>query len=321
VYYESLVDIASKKVLGGGLALSAGVMIYVSFVEIYIKGVDAFLEEGYSESEAKSFTTLFFFLGFGAMYGLDLCVHKLYPEHQCLQDLESTKTKRLDAVSKADSVECKALSPVDVNVKLADTDKVIAGTVELTGGLVGRAAAAAGASTAEVAVASENDQLFKGDVPQNEDSDLHRMGLLTALAIGLHNLPEGLATFVAAVDDPSLGAALAVAIAIHNIPEGICVTIPIYYSTGNRNKAFLWAFLSGLSELVGAAIGWALLSVFVSGFIYGALFGLVAGMMIYISFYELLPTAYRYDPEGKVTSVCLLIGMVIMALSLILFLF
>ena len=96
------------------------------------------------------------------------------------------------------------------------------------------------------------------DAPRNPR--LMRMGLLTALAIGIHNFPEGIATFAAAMDDTALGVAIAVAIAIHNIPEGIAVSIPIYYATGNRRKAFLLSLLSGLAEPVGAVLAWALLA-------------------------------------------------------------
>lgn len=148
---------------------------------------------------------------------------------------------------------------------------------------------------------------------------LIKMGLTTALAIGLHNFPEGLATFVAAVDDPSVGAVLACAIAIHNIPEGLCVALPIYYATGSRMKAFLWALLSGASEVVAALLGWAVLATVVDDATYAALFGLVAGMMVIISIRELLPTAHHYDPEDTVVTHSFVAGMVLMAVSLVLF--
>merc|ERR1712151_842479 len=91
---------------------------------------------------------------------------------------------------------------------------------------------------------------------QHEKRKLNKMGLSTALAIALHNFPEGLATFIAALDDPKVGAVLAIAIGIHNIPEGLCVSPPISYATGNRWKGFLWALLSGLSEPIAAFLGW-----------------------------------------------------------------
>jgi zinc transporter, ZIP family len=150
-------------------------------------------------------------------------------------------------------------------------------------------------------------------------NNLRLMGLKTALAIGLHNFPEGLATFVAALSDPKVGAVLAVAIAIHNIPEGLCVALPIYYATGNRLKGFLWALLSGASEFVAALLGWAVLANSFSDDLYAVLFGLVSGMMVTISVRELLPTAHFYDPDDSVVTYSFIAGMILMALSLVLF--
>jgi ZIP family zinc transporter len=153
-----------------------------------------------------------------------------------------------------------------------------------------------------------------------EKRRLVKMGLNTALAIGLHNFPEGLATFVAALNDPTVGGVLAFAIAIHNIPEGLCVALPIYYATGSRMKGFLWALLSGASEIVAALLGWAILASAVDHTMYATLFGLVAGMMVIISIRELLPTAHHYDPEDTVVTYSFIGGMFFMALSLVLFL-
>lgn len=155
---------------------------------------------------------------------------------------------------------------------------------------------------------------------ENENKKLMRMSLNTALAIGLHNFPEGLATFVAALSDPSVGAVLAVAIAIHNVPEGLCVAMPVYYATGNKLKAFGWAVLSGIAEPIAALLGWAALANSFSDQSYAILFGLVSGMMVIISARELLPTAHRYDPEDSVVTYSFMIGMAIMAISLVLFL-
>lgn len=154
-----------------------------------------------------------------------------------------------------------------------------------------------------------------------DNEKLVRMGLLTAVAIGIHNFPEGLATFVAGLSDPSVGLALAVAIGIHNVPEGLCVAIPVYYATGNRWKAFGWALLSGVSEPIGAGLGWLILKDIMSELVYGLLFGVVAGMMVNITIHELIPTAVRYDPTDKVTTNSIIAGMAIMALSLTLFLY
>lgn len=136
----------------------------------------------------------------------------------------------------------------------------------------------------------------------------------------LHNFPEGLVTFLSTLADPKVGAVLCVAIAIHNIPEGICVAMPIYYATGNRWKAFGWAVLSGLSEPFAALLGWAVLATLFSDTLYAVMFGIVAGMMVIISIRELLPTAHRYDPEDSVVTYFFILGMTIMALSLVLFL-
>lgn len=133
------------------------------------------------------------------------------------------------------------------------------------------------------------------------------------------NFPEGLATFVAVLEDPSVGASVAIAIGIHNIPEGVCVALPIYYATGSRKKAFFWATLSGMTELVGALLGWVVLRRVFNHLVYGILFGVVAGMMVYISLKELLPTAHRYDPDDQVTTFGLMGGMLVMAISLVLF--
>lgn len=157
------------------------------------------------------------------------------------------------------------------------------------------------------------------DKGQKKDlSKLMRMGVLTALAIGIHNFPEGLATFMAALKDPSLGIAIAVAIAIHNIPEGIAVSIPIYYATNNRKKAFTWSFISGLAEPIGALVGYFILMQFISDVLFGVVFASVAGIMVFISIDELLPAAREYG-EHHLSIYGLIAGMVVMAISLVLF--
>jgi ZIP family zinc transporter len=153
---------------------------------------------------------------------------------------------------------------------------------------------------------------------------LLRMGMFTALAIAIHNFPEGLATFLAALQDPTLGLAIALAIALHNIPEGISVAVPIFYATGNRKKAFTLSLLSGLAEPVGAGIAYLALLFFVGGEsgvippeVMGVLFGGVAGIMVYISLDELLPTSRAYG-KGHDSLLGLVAGMAVMALSLLL---
>jgi ZIP family zinc transporter len=152
---------------------------------------------------------------------------------------------------------------------------------------------------------------------KKKDRKLMRMGLLTALAIGIHNFPEGLATFTAALQDPGIGIAIAIAIAIHNIPEGIAVSVPIYYATGDKKKAFKLSFLSGLSEPVGALIGYLILMPFMGPLTFGILFAAVAGIMVFISLDELLPAAREYG-EHHLSVYGLVGGMVVMAVSLLL---
>ncbi len=154
---------------------------------------------------------------------------------------------------------------------------------------------------------------------EEHKSRLMRMGMFTALAIGIHNFPEGLATFTAALSDPSLGIPIAFAIAIHNIPEGIAVAVPIFYATGSRKQAFKLSFLSGLSEPIGSLIGYLLLFKFFNEAMFGFIFASVAGIMVYISLDELLPSAREYG-EHHLSIYGLIAGMAVMALSLLLFL-
>jgi ZIP family zinc transporter len=150
-----------------------------------------------------------------------------------------------------------------------------------------------------------------------KDQKLMKMGIITAIAITIHNFPEGIAIFISAMENPSLGIVIAVAIAIHNIPEGIAVSVPVFHATGNKKKAFYLAFLPGLAEPIGAGIAYLFLAPFISPFILGCVFAFVAGIMIFISFDELLPAAHEYG-KHHISIYGLIIGMMVMAISLIL---
>ncbi len=152
----------------------------------------------------------------------------------------------------------------------------------------------------------------------SKSGKLMRMGVMTALAIAIHNFPEGLATFTSALKEPKLGIAIMIAVAIHNIPEGIAVSVPVYFATGNKKKAFYLSFLSGLSEPAGALIGYLLLYRFFNDVMFGVLFAAVAGIMVFISLDELLPTAREYG-KPHLAIYGLVAGMMVMAASLILF--
>lgn len=159
------------------------------------------------------------------------------------------------------------------------------------------------------------------NIPENysmgEFSSLMKMGIFTALALAIHNFPEGIATFMSALQDPKLGVAIAIAIAIHNIPEGIAVSVPVYYATGSRRKAFKLSFLSGLAEPLGALAAYLILMPFLNDIMFGVIFAAVAGIMVFISLDELLPAAKKYD-EAHTSIYGLMAGMAVMALSLLL---
>lgn len=158
------------------------------------------------------------------------------------------------------------------------------------------------------------DKLYK----EHDRDYVRRVGLMAAAAITAHNFPEGLATFFAMLESPTLGLPLAFAIAIHNIPEGISIAIPVYFATQKKSYAFTACLLSGLAEPVGAVIGYALLQPFMTQATFGAIFGVIAGVMVFLALDELLPAAKRYA-KGHETVYGLVSGMVMIAVSLVLF--
>ena len=150
---------------------------------------------------------------------------------------------------------------------------------------------------------------------------MHKLGILSAIAIAIHNFPEGIATFIGALNDPQMGLGITFAISIHNIPEGIAVAIPIYYATKSKGKALLYATLSGMSEVIGAVLCFAVTSIFgidltEGGPIFPLIMAAVAGIMIYISLDELLPTAEKYG-KHHIAIAGVVSGMAIMGISLL----
>jgi len=245
----SVIGLLSKKfnpkLLTIALGFSAGVMIYVSMIEIFVKARDS-LSIALGDKAGYLVTVISFFSGILIIAVID----KLIPSYE---------------------------NPHELNV------------------------------SKKIEEASETDK-----------KKLLRMGLFSALAIGIHNFPEGLATFMSGLANPTLGISIAVAIAIHNIPEGLAVSAPIYYATKSRKKAFFLSFLSGLAEPVGALIGYFLLSSFFNETTFGLIFAATAGIMVYISLDELLPAAEEYG-EHHLAIGGLIAGMLIMATSLLLF--
>lgn len=173
----------------------------------------------------------------------------------------------------------------------------------------------------ELTIEVHNSAVGSGNIPAKEPHDskkLLRLGLLSSIVIAVHNFPEGLATFVTAMDNPNLGISIAFAIALHNIPEGIAVAIPIYYATKRRFKAVWNASLSGLAEPLGGLLGYLLLSQLLSDSFMGIILAGVAGIMVYISLDELLPTAESYGAH-HVAIIGVITGMAFMGFGMLLF--
>lgn len=239
----------NTKFLSVALGFSAGVMIYVSFIEIFFKAKDS-LVTVLGEVVGYQVTVLSFFGGIALIAIIDKFIPTFENPHE-LHKVEDMKNPQTEAEYK-------------------------------------------------------------------KQRGLYKTGIFTALAIAIHNFPEGLATFASALEDPNLGIAIAVAIAIHNIPEGIAVSVPIYYATNKKRKAFWYSFLSGLAEPVGAIVGYALLYSIFNEMVFGILFAGVAGIMVFISLDELLPAAEEYG-EHHLSIYGLISGMIVMAISLLLF--
>lgn len=155
-------------------------------------------------------------------------------------------------------------------------------------------------------------------LPDNTNSScnksLYRLGIFSMIAIILHNIPEGIATFLSSSIDKNLGLSLALAISFHNIPEGISIAVPIYYATGNKKKALFYTFISAISEPLGAFLAYLFLSSFISDTLMGFLFAFIAGIMIHIATYELLPNAKEYKSYKNMV-VFFLLGSLVMFLS------
>lgn len=236
----------NTRFLSIGLGFSAGVMIYISFVEILAKSQSAFAHH-YGPLNGEVLGLITFFTGIGATFIIDQLIPDTVNPHHALEYGEDH------------------VSVVNAHYSL-----------------------------------------------------LTRVGLFTAVAIAIHNFPEGFATFVMALEDRNTGSAIAFAVAIHNIPEGLAVALPIYYATRSRKRAFFFAFASGLTEPVGAVLGYLLLLPIMGDLTLGITFGIVAGIMVYISFDELLPASRRYGNDHTAIG-GVVAGIFVMAFSLVLF--
>jgi ZIP family zinc transporter len=344
VFFPSLVKLASRRLLAGALGASAGVMLYVSFVEIFSKTMGYFQEASNTPEVSFAYTTCCFFGGIVFMMIMDNFIHWLGGCHRRrgLKTLDDQETsQQMEDIGAVDPIaeleqwqdfvveqeaeaamtelitETARVSPSSSSVTEDEQEDVEKGLTVSTSTKETLATHSAGSHLDETSL-NDNVKLSLDDAKKENDKLVH-MGLSTAVAIGLHNFPEGLAAFVAALGDVRVGFVFALAIAIHNIPEGLCVALPIYYGTKSRCKAFGWACLAGMSEPFGALLGWAILINHFTSTVYAILFGIVAGMMVFIVIKELVPTAHRYDPEDSVVTYCIIAGMALMALSLVLF--
>lgn len=251
-----LTNSTNKKFLSVSLGFSAGVMIYVSMIEIFVKAKTSLVLE-LGEKSGNIVTVIAFFCGMFVIAVID----KMIPSEKNPHEIRLMEEE--DATADADD----------------NTNR---------------------------------------QTQLKDNSKLMRMGMFTALAIGLHNFPEGLATFVSALQEPSVAIPIVVAVALHNIPEGIAVSVPIYHATGSRIKAFRYSFLSGLAEPLGGLLGWLILMPIMNDVVFGVIFAGVAGIMVFISFDELLPAAREYG-EHHLSIYGLISGMIVMAASLLLF--
>lgn len=163
----------------------------------------------------------------------------------------------------------------------------------------------------------DEEDVLNPDAPARRNYKIKRAGLFTAIAICVHNFPEGMATFFTTTQNITLGLSVGLAIAIHNIPEGIAVALPIYHVTGKKRYAMLYAALSGITEPIGALVGMFIFGLFLPQVLVGALMAAVAGIMIYISFDTLLPLAKEYG-DWHQSLIGIISGIIVIWLSLIL---
>lgn len=158
------------------------------------------------------------------------------------------------------------------------------------------------------------DKYLPSEYENKDNKGLYKIGIISMVAIILHNIPEGIATFITSTNNLSLGITLTLAIALHNIPEGISIAVPIYHSTGNKLKAIMYALLSGMSEVIGSVLAYFFLSPFINDHIMAALYAIIAGIMIHISVYELIPGAYKDSTLKKVLKY-FIVGFIVMIVS------
>ena len=233
----------SFKTLSYGLSFSAGVMLFLAFMEIMPEAMKD-LAESVSENKARIIATVGFFVGII----LSAIIDRLFPEHISGEEIEEEK----------------------------------------------------------------NQAILGARQKKHSHIDMSKLGIFTALALTIHNFPEGLSVFISGVDNISLGLSIAIAIALHNIPEGISVALPVYLSSGSKKKAFFYTGISAMAEPFGAICGMFVLKYFASDFTLGAFLSFTAGIMVYLAIDELMPAAKEYE-DGHESVVGVILGMMLMS--------
>jgi ZIP family zinc transporter len=295
VLSKRLVYLANPLSLAVALSISGGVMTFISLVEIFGESVHLFTAgvatEDMSEQTATGhgwlLATVCFVLGVALIYAIDALVHHISPHHA---EEHEHVFQNLPEIHERLSSHLGAAHPDNHEASLEFNT-----------------------SPAYVAAQEKLDMKSR--------ADLNRMGILSALAIGMHNMPEGIATYVGASQNTSVGFSLAIGIALHNIPEGIAVAAPIYFATGSRWRGIMWCAISALAEPLGGFLAWLVIGDGMDPISEGILFGMVCGIMVCISIKELFPTAFKFAGPEKSHFVAFgaFTGMLIMATSLILF--
>ena len=348
LFFKCMINLTKPTSLGISLAVSAGVMIFISLTEIFNMSVKYFKKEfsvvkvvegialnsldsindhsttasinndmntarkalekecdSICKGHAWSAASASFLLGVLIIFLLDFIVHKLSPDNNedfdpkdlemlCNKDVEASQTGNFAGAVKDTII--KHSEPRTCNGDCSTTYINGQGTDN--------------PSRKDMAVKEES---------KTSKKQLNRMGVLTALAVGIHNLPEGIATYIAARNGSRLGAAMAIGIALHNIPEGVAIATPVYFATESKCKALGWTILAGLAEPIGSILCWLVVGEGLSPAIEGVIYGVVAGMMITVSFKDLIPTSLKYNTDVNLFISSMLSGMAIMIISLILF--
>lgn len=304
---EKLMFLGNPRSLSVAFSLSAGVMIFIAFADLWMEAVTyykaAFTTGGSADPEAYETGTTSgstgtcgntcagnawlatmgaFLLGMACILPVEYIVHMTVEKKGSYWDQQNEKEDEV-AVASANTSPC-VMSRREMNLLETGSD----------------------------------DEAKLLAVAQQQKEQYRRAGMMTSIAIAIHNFPEGLALFVSSLQGMETGIILSIGIILHNLPEGVAIAAPVYYATGSKLQAFKWTAISGVAQPLGAAVGWAAVSGGLSYALQASLYAVVAGMLVCIAAKELLPGAYRFDPKGKYFVLSFFVGISIIASSLVL---